>query len=73
MEPTTPEMHWAMTSFGLLMMNSGEPMMGRGKFFKAPGNLDMQVSNSLFTHKTGHFLPIAGVFIALNAIINVAN
>ena len=29
-EPTTPAVHWAMTSFGLLMMKSGAPMIGSG-------------------------------------------
>jgi hypothetical protein len=29
MAPTTPAMHWAMMSLGLLMMNSGEPMTGK--------------------------------------------
>jgi hypothetical protein len=41
MEPTTPAIHWAMTSLGLLMMNSGEPMMGKGRWFKAPGKRDI--------------------------------
>ena len=41
MEPTTPEMHWAITIFGLLMMNKGEPMMGRGRLFSGAGSLDM--------------------------------
>ena len=39
-EPTTPAIHCAMTSLGLLMMNSGEPMMGKGKWAKAPGKCD---------------------------------
>ena len=26
--PTTPALHWAMTSFGLETMNSGAPMTG---------------------------------------------
>jgi hypothetical protein len=30
-EPTTPAVHCAITSFGLLTMNSGAPMMGRGR------------------------------------------
>ena len=30
-EPTTPALHCAITSFGLLMMNSGAPMIGSGK------------------------------------------
>ena len=30
-EPTTPALHCAMTSFGLLMMNSGAPMIGSGR------------------------------------------
>jgi hypothetical protein len=32
MEPTTPALHCSITSLGLLMMNSGEPMMGSGRF-----------------------------------------
>ena len=31
MEPTTPAMHCAITSLGVLKMNIGEPMMGSGK------------------------------------------
>jgi hypothetical protein len=62
-----------MTNLGLLMINSGEPMMGRGKLFRAPGNLDILFSNSRFTLKTGQYLPLAGVFIAENAIINIAS
>jgi hypothetical protein len=41
MEPTTPAMHWAITILGLLMMKSGDPMMGSGRLFKGAGNLDM--------------------------------
>ena len=41
MAPTTPAMHWAITSLGLLMMNSGEPMMGSGRFCRVGGSLDM--------------------------------
>jgi hypothetical protein len=36
-EPTTPALHWAITSLGLLMMNSGDPMMGSGRLDKAAG------------------------------------
>jgi hypothetical protein len=35
-------MHWAMTVFGLLMMNSGEPMTGKGTQAKAAGSLDIR-------------------------------
>jgi hypothetical protein len=41
MDPTTPAMHWAMTNLGLLMMNSGEPITGKGTAASAGGNLDM--------------------------------
>ena len=41
MEPTTPAMHWAITNLGLLMMNSGEPMTGKGTAASAAGSLDM--------------------------------
>jgi hypothetical protein len=34
-------MHCAITSFGLLMINKGEPMIGNGRRLKAPGSLDM--------------------------------
>jgi hypothetical protein len=37
MEPTTPALHWAMTSWGLLMMNSGEPITGNWMFFSTGG------------------------------------
>src|SRR5256885_15923073 len=37
MEPTMPAWHWAITSLGLLMMNSGEPITGRGRFFREIG------------------------------------
>jgi hypothetical protein len=37
MEPTTPALHCAITSLGLLMMNSGEPMMGSGRFCSTGG------------------------------------
>ena len=30
-EPTMPALHWAMTSSGLEMMNSGAPMIGSGR------------------------------------------
>jgi hypothetical protein len=39
--PTTPALHCAITSLGLLMMNSGEPMMGSGRFARTGGSLDM--------------------------------
>jgi hypothetical protein len=38
MEPTTPALHCSITSLGLLMMNSGEPMTGNGRRFKGGGN-----------------------------------
>jgi hypothetical protein len=34
-------MHWAITNLGLLMMNKGEPMTGKGKLAKAGGSFDM--------------------------------
>jgi hypothetical protein len=37
MEPTTPALHWAITSLGLLMMNSGEPITGNGRFCSTGG------------------------------------
>jgi hypothetical protein len=39
MLPTTPAMHCAMTSLGLLMMNSGEPMMGKGTRWRTAGKV----------------------------------
>jgi hypothetical protein len=57
---------------GLLIMNSGEPMIGSGKLFRAPGNLDILVSKSRFTLKKGVHLPIASVFYTYIAIINIA-
>ena len=41
MEPTTPDVHWAITSLGLLMMNNGEPMTGNFTRCRTGGNLDM--------------------------------
>ena len=41
MEPTTPALHCSMTSLGLLMMNSGEPITGNDMFCNTGGNLDM--------------------------------
>jgi hypothetical protein len=42
MEPTTPDVHCAITSLGLLMMNSGEPMTGNFRRLQnGGGNLDM--------------------------------
>jgi hypothetical protein len=44
-EPTTPAMHCAITSLGLLMMNRGEPITGNGKLQQeAPGKRDMKNS-----------------------------
>ena len=37
-EPTTPAVHWAMTSLGLLMMKSGAPMIGSGRLRRTAGN-----------------------------------
>jgi len=37
MAPTTPLVHCASTSLGVLMMNSGEPITGNGKAFKGSG------------------------------------
>src|SRR5882724_3730375 len=42
-EPMMPALHCSITSLGLLMMNSGEPITGRDRFCKAFGSLDMQV------------------------------
>ena len=33
-----PDVHWEMTSFGLLMMNSGAPMIGSERFASTGGN-----------------------------------
>jgi hypothetical protein len=41
MEPTTPALHCSITSLGLLMMNRGDAMTGKGRFAKTGGNLDM--------------------------------
>ncbi len=41
MEPTMPAWHCAITSFGLLMMNSGEPMTGSESFWKTGGRVRM--------------------------------
>ncbi len=41
MEPTMPALHWAMTSWGLLMMNSGDPMTGSESFCSTGGRRDM--------------------------------
>jgi hypothetical protein len=38
-EPTTPALHWAITSLGLLMMKSGEPMTGNARFFRTGGRV----------------------------------
>ena len=45
MEPTIPALHCSITSRGLLMMNSGEPMTGSVGFCNAGGSVDMAVSN----------------------------
>ena len=37
-EPTMPALHCAMTSLGLLMMNSGAPMIGRGRLRRTAGS-----------------------------------
>jgi hypothetical protein len=37
MEPTTPATHCAITIFGLLMMNMGEPITGNGTRCKTGG------------------------------------
>jgi hypothetical protein len=42
MDPTTPALHWAITSLGVLRMNIGDPMMGKGRCASAPGSLDME-------------------------------
>jgi hypothetical protein len=34
-------LHCSITSFGLLMMNSGEPITGSSRFWRARGSLDM--------------------------------
>jgi hypothetical protein len=34
-------LHCAITILGLLMMNSGEPMTGKGKWSSGAGSLDM--------------------------------
>ena len=39
MAPMTPEVHCAMTSLGLLMMKSGEPMIGRLALRRAAGRV----------------------------------
>ena len=41
MEPTMPALHCAITSCGLLMMNSGEPITGKVSFCKTGGKRDM--------------------------------
>ncbi|MCY1351984.1 hypothetical protein D9M69_382660 [compost metagenome] len=41
MEPTTPALHCSITSLGLLMMNSGEPITGKGRRSSGAGSLDM--------------------------------
>ena len=37
-EPTMPALHCAMTSLGLLMMNSGAPMIGSGRLCRTGGS-----------------------------------
>jgi hypothetical protein len=44
MLPTTPAQHCAITSLGLLMMNSGAPMIGSGSRASAPGSLDIRTT-----------------------------
>jgi hypothetical protein len=39
MEPTTPALHCSITSFGLLRMNIGEAITGKGTFCKTGGNM----------------------------------
>ena len=41
-DPTTPALHCSMTNFGLLIMNKGEAMTGKGKLAKAAGSFDMR-------------------------------
>src|SRR6185437_4121930 len=41
-EPTTPALHWAMTSSGHEMMNSGEAMTGRRKRSRSTAGRDMK-------------------------------
>jgi len=36
--PTMPALHCSITSFGLLMMNSGEPITGSGRFCRTGGS-----------------------------------
>ena len=40
-EPTTPALHCAITSLGLLMMNNGDAMTGNLSVSNAAGSLDM--------------------------------
>ena len=44
MEPITPLVHCAITSLGLLMMNSGAPMTGNFCFCRTGGSWDMEYS-----------------------------
>ena len=43
MEPTTPALHWAMTSLGVLTMNMGEAMTGKRTFCNTGGNMDFNL------------------------------
>ncbi|MNR48858.1 hypothetical protein D3C85_1681470 [compost metagenome] len=36
-EPTTPDLHWAITRSGLEMMNSGEQTAGSDRFWSRAG------------------------------------
>ena len=44
MEPTIPALHCSITSFGLLTMNSGEPMIGRESLERTGGS-DKELSD----------------------------
>ena len=43
-EPTTPALHWAITSSGPEMMNSGEAITGRRRRSRRTGGRAMDVS-----------------------------
>lgn len=51
-EPSTPALHCAMNSLGLLTMNIGEPMTGIGMRASAAGSFAMDWEKGLATDKT---------------------
>jgi hypothetical protein len=71
MEPTTPAVHWAITSLGLLIMNKGEPITGKGKRSSGAGSLDKDVSSRDFYREKMTVAPASIAQVATDSIAKV--